>query len=380
MQPSFRKLAIFPLIELLAFFLAPELDLQARWFGFLMGLMAGLGLWGIRRPAWRFVALSGYLAGTICDLLYLLVFGNTLHCFVALGWGVLAWFLVRRWGQWPFSWVRHSAALGVLILTLGLTFPNLLAEPRELPEGIYVYANDVVYNYPILNIVSSRAGIAVHTGICYVTKEPFRINRLRQEAGLSRLKFELLDRGYWINDLNLDVRDRDGFTNYASRTRLDDQSFPFDLEHMNHYLAGRSVNDRLKPAIRLEPLFTPESLEAWNRIVLFRDQMNALYRDGFIYSPIPYDGHFVRLYNCNTVTVGIADEFLNRGKEAERLTDMPLNFGRQGVTDGRRLMKDYRTDDFQGRIDRERAFWKSESPEKQRVLHRVLFVKPRDRR
>lgn len=368
------------LMELLVFFFASGVDLQARWFGVLVGLAAGVVLWLIRRPAWGFAFLTGYLSGLIFDFLYLAVFGTTMQSFLLFFWGGLAAILLKNLTKKSFSQVEFLTALAVLIVTSWFTCPDLDNQPRELPEGIYVYANDVVYDWPILNIVSSRLGIMVHTGICYVTRDPDGFNRQRLEAGLPKLKFETIGYGYYINDLNLDVRDRDGFSNYASRTKLDDNSFPFDLDDMNNYLEGRSVNDRLNPSVRFMPLVTPKPREDWNRIDEFRKKINAQYRNGFIYSPIAYDGHFVRLYNCNTVTVGIADEFLDRGKEAARLTNLPLNLGRQGIHDGRLLMRDYRTPDFQSRIDQERAFWKSEPVNNQLWLHRILFrIYPEDK-
>lgn len=376
MHPILRKFVIpLVLIELLAFFFAWDVDLQARWFGALVGLAAGLILWLFRRPAWGFAFLAGYLSGTICDLLYLVVFGSACHCLLAALWGALAAVLVKSsWGK-RFSRVHVFTALCVLIVTAYMTLPNLLLERRDLPEGIYVYANDVVYKWPVLNIVSSRLGVMVHTGICFVTRDPFSFNRQRREAGLPTLDFRPLVSGYWINDLNLDVQEQTYLANYASKTQLDNRPYDFDLEHMDHYLWGRSVNDRVKPSIRFVPLVTSKPREDWNRIVQFRDQINAQYPDGFIYSPIPYDGLFVRLYNCNTITVGIADEFLDRGEEAARLTNLPLNVGRQGVHDGRLLMRDYRTNDFQSRIDRERESWKSEPTKKRHWLHRILFHK-----
>lgn len=372
---SFLRKFVLPILlsEMLVYFFASGVDLQARWFGVLVGLAAGLILWLIRRHAWGFALLAGYLSGTICDLLYLVDFGSAYHCLLAALWGVLAAVLVKNAWKKRFSRGYVFTALCVLAATVYFALPDLQIERRDLQEGIYVYGNDAACEIPVLNIFSNRLGLAVHTGICFVTRDPNGFNRQRVAAGFEELNFEELDSGYYINDLNLDVRDLDGLTNYASRTKLDDNSFPFDLEHMNYYLAGRSVNDNLKPAIRLVPIITPKPREDWNRIVEFRDQINAQYPDGFIYSPVPYDGHFVRLYNCNTVTVGIADEFFDRGKEAARLTNLPQNFGRQGVNDGRLLMRDYRTPDFQSRIDQERAFWKSEPSNKQFWLHRILL-------
>ena len=70
MRSRFCKFVLpFLLIELLAFLFASEVNLQARWFGALVGLVAGLVLWLIRRPAWRFTFWAGYLSGTICDFL-----------------------------------------------------------------------------------------------------------------------------------------------------------------------------------------------------------------------------------------------------------------------------------------------------------------------
>lgn len=368
------------LMELLAFFFASGVDLQARWFGALVGLSAGLALWVIRRHAWGFALLAGYLSGTICDLLYLVAFGTAYHCLFAALWGALAAVLVKNACGKRFSRVHGFAALCVLAATVYLALPNLLIERRELPEGIYVYANDVVYNKQGLNVVSSRLGIMVHTGICFVTRDKDGFNRQRREAGLPDLDFEELESGYFISDVNLEIRDHDDFANYASRTKLDDRSYEFDKDHMNYYLEGRSVNDRLKPSIRFLPLYVPNSREAWNRIDEFRRKINAQYRDGFIYSPIAYDGNFVRLYNCNSVTVGIADEFLNRGREAARLTNLPLNVGGQGIEDGRRLMEDYRKEDFQSRLDQEREFWKTQPASKQLWLHRILLrIYPEDK-
>ncbi|MCR5165216.1 MAG: hypothetical protein K6C40_14470 [Thermoguttaceae bacterium] len=376
MRSKFCKFVLpFILIELLAFLFASEVNLQARWFGALVGLVAGVVLWLIRRPAWRFTFWAGYLSGTICDFLYLIVYGSTYQCLLLILWGGLVAVLLKNSVENRFSWGQGFIALGILIVTAHFALPDLEIERRELPEGIYVYANDVVYNIPVLNIISSRFGIMVHTGICYVTRDTNSYDRQRLAAGLPKLDFEPIGYGYSISDLNLEVRDRDCFANYASRTELDDQSFPFDLEHMEYYLAGRSVNDLPKPSIRFVPLNVPNPREAWNRIMKFRKQINAQYRDGFIYSPIAYDGQFVRLYNCNTVTVGIADEFLDRGKEAEILTNLPLNVGSQRIEDGRRLMKDYRKDDFQSRIDQEREFWKTQPFFKQRWLHLFLLRK-----
>lgn len=374
MRPILRKFVIpLALIELLAFFFASEVNLQARWFGALVGLAAGLVLWVVRRPAWRFTFWTGYLAGTICDFVYLAVFGTTYHCLLLILWGGLVAVLLKNSGVNRLSWGHGLIALGILIVTAHFALPDLEIERRELPEGIYIYANDVVCNYAVLNIVSSRFGIMVHTGICYVTRDKDGFNRQRRAAGLPDLDFQDLDSGYFFNDLNLDIRDGDGCTNYASRTKLDDNPYDFDKDHMNFYLEGRSANDLPKPSIRFMPLNVPNPREAWNRIDEFRRKINAQYRGGFIYSPIPYDGHFVRLYNCNTVTAGIADEFLGLGKEAEILTDLPLNLGRQNVQDGRRLMKDYRKDDFQSRMDQELEFWKTQPFYKQYWLHLILL-------
>ena len=376
MRPILYKFVIpLVLIELLAFFFAWGVDLQARWFGVLVGLAAGVVLWLIRRPAWGFAFLTGYLSGLIFDFLYLAVFGTTMQSFLLFFWGGLAAILLKNLTKKSFSQVEFLTALAVLIVTSWFTCPDLDNQPRELPEGIYVYANDVVYDWPILNIVSSRLGIMVHTGICFVTRDPDGFNRQRLEAGLPTLDFRFLISGYWVNDLNLYVKEQTYLANYASITELDDDPYDFDLEHMRNYLSGRSVNDRVKPSIRFVPLVTSKPREDWNRIVQFCDQINSQYPDGFIYSPIPYDGYFVRLYNCNTITVGIADEFLDRGEEAARLTNLPLNIGRQGVHDGRLLMRDYRMDDFQSRIDREREFWKTDPAKKRHWLHRILYHK-----
>ncbi|MDO4629576.1 MAG: hypothetical protein Q4C70_10365 [Planctomycetia bacterium] len=282
---------------------------------------------------------------------------NTVKSHLVLDWGEICLFL---------------SLFTTSLITFSMTLPILRPSERELTEGIYIYANDVVYNYPVLNIFSSRITLATHSGLCYLTKNPAKIQHLREKQGLSPLRFRKIGHGWWIQDLNLDVRDTDGFTNYGSRTSLDDRPFPFDLEHLGFYLDGHSVNDRLQPAIRLQELPTSDPVSKWLEIVTFRDKINARYPDGFIYSPIPFRGKHVRFYNCNSMTVGIADRFLNCGTEAERLSALPFSVGKQSVIDGRALMRDYDSEDFGARIAEERRFLRTATVWEVPILHWVL--------
>lgn len=293
---------------------------------------------------------------------------------------------------WNWGFLVQSAVLAAVVwFTVSLSLPNLFPEKRELTEGIYVYANDTVYEWPILNLWTSRLGGMVHTGICLISRDPKKVNALREKQGLPRLRFYELADGYWLNDLNLEVCDLDGLTNYASRTMLDDQPYPFDLRHWRNWMNGRSPNDRLCPAIRFCRLMPAEGagkeefseggdageipmfLQKWNEIDAFRREVNARLPSGGVYSPLPYEGKFVYLFNCNSVTVGIADEFLGGGEEAEKMTNRLFHLGREGVEGGRRCLRELRTSDFAERCVREREAFKEALPESLHWIHRLLY-------
>lgn len=410
--------------ECLAFF--SRHDLQARWFGMSCGLFSSLCvlpfllLLNIRIGKIRvFCAsvFSGYIAGTLCDAAYLCAFFEKgVEIVSAAGFTVflvsVCLFMKNRGTNAPFSLCKSggnakecrdikgfrnvcrktcrkrprlrkiSAKLRVfngigIFLTCFLVWefaaPNLILHKRMPAEGIYVYANDVVYNYPFLCVFTSRIGGLSHTGICLLTRDPAGINALRRAAGLKGLRFEKLSGGYWMNDLNLDVPDLDGFTNYGSRTGLSERAYPFDVEHWRHFLQGRSANDRLRPAVRVLRLDVSKPRDAWNDVTAFCDRINTQYPEGFIYSPVPFQGRFARLYNCNTLTVLLADEILHDGKNAERLTDGILNPGGQRVEDGRTLLSDYRSENFQEEIAREREWMKKGKTGEQHWIHRFLY-------
>ncbi len=271
---------------------------------------------------------------------------------------ILAVFILRIYGimhrQRPvLALLRFTVTGGTLLLMLGgiyagmtsLARPNTHWRPVELESGIYIYANDTVYNLSPLNIYSSRMRGFTHTGICLVTRTPEEVNARRAARGWKPLRFEKLDHGYYINDVNLDVRDRDGLANHGSRTSLSDISFPFDLAGFNHYLAGRSTNDRLKPAVTLAHVDVPNPEEAWQDVIRFRDDFNEKYPDGFIYSPVPYRAKYMALYNCNTVIAAVAGETLHQGDKYDFITAIPLCFGRQTAADGKRMLDEFMAED-----------------------------------
>lgn len=377
--------AMFPVCELgiwlMSLILVSDFDLQARWFGIFVGLTCGIVVYGISRLFFSnakrpkiviFSVLEGYAVGALVDGLYAIFRAETLAVFQ---WGPI--FALGFWLSKTPKMKREeigleTSLLVTLMLTIFMTLPTLRPTERTLTEGIYIYANDVVYNYPILNVFSSRIALATHSGLCYLTQNPAKIQNLRQKQGLPPLRMRKIGHGWWIQDLNLDVRDTDGFTNYGSRTSLDDRPFPFDLEHLGFYLNGHSVNDRLQPAIRLQKLPTPSPVEKWLEIVTFRDNVNTQHPDGFIYSPIPFQGKYVRYYNCNTMTVGIADRFLNRGVEAEELSALPFSMGKQRVADGREWLREYDSKNFEARLKKERQFLRTASAWELPLLHHLL--------
>lgn len=298
--------------------------------------------------------LAGYMVGLGLDAIYACVFGNDFY----LMYGFIGFLLSLFLFLFRLNKKIDTASLFLTLLAsvwmAEYCTPNFILEKRSPEEGIYIYENDVVYDYPILNIYTSRLGGFSHTGLCLLTKDPFSLNQQRRTAGLKTLRFEKLEGGYWMNDLNLDISDQDGFTNYGSGTSLSEIAYPFDVEHWKNFLNGHSENDRLNPSVRVLHLAVSDPCKKWNQIIEFRDSINAQFPEGFIYSPIPFQGRRARLYNCNSLTVGISDEFLQSGEKAERLTAGWWNIGSQNVEQGRALMKDYRSKTFKAEIEAER--------------------------
>lgn len=256
--------------------------------------------------------------------------------------------------------------------TRRLTLPNLVWRPVELEEGIYVYANDNVYNVSMLNIYSSRLKGFEHTGLCLLTRRPGEVNSPRLERGEKSLRFEYLDRGYFISDLNLDVADRDGLANHGSRTSLSDVSYPFDIQGFRNLLAGRSVNDRLRPAVCLARVETADPVSAWDEVIRFRDEFNAKYPEGFIYSPIPYRGKHAACYNCNTVTAAILGGILGMDGRYDFMTRIPLCFGGQTAADGKKMLEEMMGRDRKPEMARQREFMENSPFARQAFWHRML--------
>ncbi len=382
-------------------------DLQARWFGFCLGFATAFFLFipayfiiqkKKRKGLLAAISGAGFLAGQLLDAVYFAVFSQFPERFFLILFIFQLFQIFRFFRYGPIfqttdsAWNaavrdslpappgfqtarRRDAVFGALVsgsLVFFMATPNFILHKRELPEGVYVYANDVSNNIPIANIFAVRLNVLTHTGLCLVTKDPEKFNRLRRESGKTAWKFEKLDAGYWIRDFNLNIKNYDGFANYGSATNLDDRSFQFDLDGWNHYLAGRSTNDRLRPAIRIRRLPIQNPAQAWERVENFKDKINAQYPLGFIYSPIPYQGHFVRFYNCNSLIAGVADKILNCGKEAEKMTAKPFQIGRQTLDDGNALLNDYESRDFAENIKKEREFMNMQPLSKQKWIHILL--------
>jgi len=404
-----------------AVFMLAVPDLQARYFGLFWGIFAWSCLtcglvflrttgrcFGCRVPRFRglflLAPLTGYAAGGLADSLYLGAFSDAFPftAFVPLG----VWIVLMRIHLFPVQKEQADCSetlseagqgkpaadgfprtqkvflaiscTGIFGLALWWSVPDLHREKIELPDGIYVYANDTVCDIPGLNLISPRWGGFVHTGICFLTRDPQKLNAECRRRGLPELEFfssgKLAD-GYWVSDFNLDVCDRSlNITNYSSPAKPDSVPYPFDLEHWKNLLNGHSVNDRLAPAIQARQLPVKDPLAAWGKLQEFRKKTNARYPDGFIYSPIPYRGHFVRFFNCNSLVVGAADEILGCGKEAEEFTDMPFHFGGEKLSAGRELMAELRSEDFAERLQKERAAMQDPPGGRPKFLHRLLSL------
>ena len=253
-----------------------------------------------------------------------------------------------------------------------LTRPNLTLRPTEPEEGIYVYSNDTVYNVSPLNIYSSRLQGFEHTGLCLITRRPGEINAQRSARGEEWLRFQALDDGYYIHALNLKVADRDGVTNHGGRTSLSDAPYPFDIDAFNHFLAGRSANDRLKPAMKLYRVELADPRTAWDAVARFRDEFNKKYPEGFIYSPVPYRAKYVTLYNCNTVTAAILGEILGQGNRYDFVTAMRGCPGGQTAEDGKKWLEDMMAHDRNPDIARQREWMATEPFSKQAFFHRLM--------
>lgn len=420
-----RLLLIFALTEAALLYFCQNHDLQARWFGLCVGLAVAITVWvparfcvqktkrkGLLATIAVANLLAGFLVGQILDAVYFVVFSEFPQRFMLLLFLFQSFLLFTLWRVALFSHPmrpaqsllsseslpatqtpsstpeklmssrRRVVLAGALVsgtLTFFMAAPNFILRKREPPEGIYLYANDVACLAPVANILSVRLNLLTHTGLCLLTKDPQKINRLRRESGKPTLQFEKLDDGYWIRDLNLNLENYDGFVNYGSATNLDHRSFPFDLDGWKRYLAGRSTNDRLRPAIRIRPLVVQNPIQAWDRVEDFREKINARYPLGFIYSPIPYQGHFVRFFNCNSLVVGVADCILDCGKDAEKMTGSPFQLGGQTIEDGNRLMDDYDSPDFAENLAREREFMETQPLSKQKWIHILLNRAPQNR-
>lgn len=444
---------IFPMLFVLAeaaiIFFCGNHDLQARWFGFLVGISTGFVFLpagtihqkyflppqnASKKRFFTVAVTAGYLSGLILDTLYFAFYAEFINQLFLILFAVelilVFWFFQSRFSPRNFTsmvietsptheskavsetgenieseqaaepiqtpespcsdssrseirifnigqWVKCDillllSSLLPAVLVFSMATPCFILQKREPQEGIYIYANDVACTIPGANIISVRLRFLTHTGLCLITKTPDRINQIRLAAGKNKLNFTKLNDEYWIRDLNLDIQNYDGFTNYGSSTSLDDRSFPFDIDNWKHYLEGRSMNDRLHPAIQVLKLPVENVLEAWERVETFKNEINTKYPEGFIYSPVPYQGNYVRFFNCNSLTVGIADGILDCGKEAEKMTNRTIQIGGQGREDGRKLLADYQSPEFAENIKKERDFMKKQPYEKQKWIHRIL--------
>ncbi len=399
-------------------------DLEARWFGILVGLYYGIvsaagfavvsrvfNLWHSETTLDR----QGYetmespiadppefslIRGTGKLLVYVLLFS-----FGAALWGIwqganIDYDYFQAFGPaaqrsetdapdlvLPLLLVLYGLALtglsagAVVIVAVGVSIvvhktdllarPNLKLEPKELQEGIYLYANDVCFNLPI-NLYSSRLGGFTHTGLCFITKDPDRANRVRKLNNLHELKFTKLIRGYSFCDLNVDLTDRDGLSNHGASAALSNDSFPFDVAGLKNYLAGRSANDRLTPSVQLLQLSIINPLAEWDKAIAFEEKFNQMFPDGILYSPIPYEGRFAPLYNCNTLTAGIAAVLLEQDARCDRLTDIPYTFGGQTSEQGRQALKEVTSPDFPEKLAKQREFMKTAPRNQQAIWHRLL--------
>ena len=309
--------------------------------------------------------------------------GSILLLFIPLyGLGLVSFVTIWQ-PQWKLKSLRTmGVAIGACVIAVvaagvvvhktdELARPNLKPQPRDLPEGIYLYANDVCFDLPI-NLYSSRLGGFPHTGLCFITQDPARANRVRKLNNLSKLKFTKLDRGYFVCDVNLDIFDRDELTNHGASAKLSNISFPFDIDHLKNYLSGRSSNDRLKPAVQLLNIPVINPLAEWDKVIAFEEKFNEMFPDGILYSPIPYTGKYAPLYNCNTLTAGIIAVLLDQGTMGDRLTDIPYSFGGQTSEEGRLGLEEMVKPDFPDRLAKQREFMKSAPPREQAFLHRLL--------
>ncbi|MDO4551074.1 MAG: hypothetical protein Q4C96_07465 [Planctomycetia bacterium] len=255
-----------------------------------------------------------------------------------------------------------------------LSQPNFCLKPVSVEEGIYIYTNDTAYDAFPLNIYTSRMKGFNHSGLCFLTKNPEQVNSFLEKHDLPRVHFQYLERGYYMNDLNLDIRDHDGLTNFGSRTFLSEDPFPFDVNGFRYYLSGRWPNDRLYPAVTLCRVNVKDPLTAWEKVIRFRNEFNSRYPHGFIYSPIPYQDKYTHLYNCNSLIAGILTEILEMGNRYDFMTDTPWGFGGQNAQAGHFMMNDLWKHDRTAEISQQRE-WMEKAPFSQqsfyyRLLHR----------